>query len=157
MNQQSIKKILGKGNAVSMLMCIVCFGLLISGVTAAETNSTSPGVQQVEVYHFHPTNGCITCTTIGNYAEELIKKSYPSELENKKIVFDHINYQDPKNADLVKKFGVTGSSLMIGVTNASGFHKEENVKVWYIVGDKGKFDTYLKDLLDKRLAGSLEE
>lgn len=140
-----------------MLLCIVSLGLLISGATAAETNSTSSGVQQVEVYHFHPTNGCYTCTTIGNYAEELIQKSYPAELESKKIVFDHINYEKPENADLVKKFEATGSSLMIGVTDTTGFHKEENIKVWYIVGDKEKFDTYLKDLLDKRLAGSFEE
>jgi hypothetical protein len=65
--------------------------------------------------------------------------------------------RNPRNADLVKKFEVTGSSLMIGVTNETGFQKEENIKVWYIVGDKEKFDTYLKDLLDKRLAGSFEE
>lgn len=143
--------------ATSLLLCIVCFGLLISGAVAEEATTTPSGVQQVEVYHFHPTNGCYTCTTIGNYAEELIHKSYPAELESKKIIFDHINYQDPKNADLVKKFEATGSSLMIGVTNASGFSKEENIRVWYIVGDKEKFDTYLKDLLDKRLAGSFEE
>ena len=143
--------------AISLLLCIICFGLLISGTTAAETNSSPSGVQLVEVYHFHPTNGCYTCTTIGNYAEELIKKSYPTELESKKIVFDHINFQESKNADLVKKFEVTGSSLMIGVTDATGFHKEENIRVWYIVGDKEKFNTYLKELLDKRLAGSFEE
>lgn len=141
----------------SLILCIVCGGFLISGVTAAETNSTVSGAVQVEVYHFHPTNGCHTCTTIGDYAEELINKSYPAELESKKIVFDHINFQEPKNADLVKKFEVTGSSLMIGVTNATGFHKEENIKVWYKVGNKDEFMTYLKDLLDKRLAGSFEE
>ncbi|MFH0967046.1 MAG: nitrophenyl compound nitroreductase subunit ArsF family protein [Methanobacteriota archaeon] len=140
----------------SLIFCIVCSGFLISGAIAGETNTTPSGDVLVEVYHFHPTNGCITCTTIGKYAEELIDKSYPSELESKKIVFDHINYQDPKNADLIKKFGVTGSSLMIGVTNATGFHKEENVKVWYKVGNKDEFMTYLKDLLDRRLAGSFE-
>lgn len=143
--------------ALPLLLCIVCFGLLVSLAAADEKNATQSGVQQVEVYHFHPTNGCYTCTTIGNYAEELIKKSYPAELESKKIVFGHINFQEQKNADLVKKFEVTGSSLMIGVTDATGFHKEENIKVWYIVGDKEKFDTYLKNLLDKRLAGSFEE
>jgi hypothetical protein len=142
--------------SITLIPGIVLFLLLISGVTAENMNNTSSNVQQVEVYHFHPTNGCITCTTIGAYAEELIKKSYPSELESKKIVFDHINYQDPKNADLVKKFGVTGSSLMIGVTDGTGFHKEENTKVWYKVGNKDEFMTYLKDLLDKRLAGSFE-
>ena len=141
----------------SLILCIVCCGVFISGVTAAETNSTPAGAVQVEVYHFHPVNGCYTCTTIGAYAEELINTSYQTELKSKKIIFDHINFQDPKNAEQVKNFGVTGSSLMIGVTDATGFHKEENVKVWYKVGKKDEFMTYLKALLDKRLAGSFEE
>ncbi|HWQ68186.1 MAG TPA: nitrophenyl compound nitroreductase subunit ArsF family protein [Methanospirillum sp.] len=156
MNQPASGKFFGVRIVASLILCLVYNGILIGGVTAEETNS-SAGITQVEVYHFHPTNGCYTCTTIGNYAEELIKKSYPAELESKKIVFDHINFQESKNADLVNKFGVTGSSLMIGVTNGTGFHKEENTKVWYKVGNKDEFMTYLKDLLDKRLAGSLEE
>ncbi len=135
----------------------MCAGLCIWSVSAAaDTNETPSGVNQVEVYHFHPTNGCRTCTAIGDYAEETVKKYYPNELENKKLVFDHINFQDPKNADLVKKFEVTGSSLMIGVTNGTKFHKEEDVKVWYKTGNKDDFMTYLKNLLDRRLSGSLE-
>ncbi len=85
-----------------------------------------------------------------------MKKYYLAELESKKLVFDHVNFQDPKNADLVKKFEVTGSFLMIGVTNDTGFHKEVDVKVWYKTGNKDEFMTYLKELLDRRLSGSLE-
>jgi hypothetical protein len=137
----------------SLILCIVYFGFLISGAFATVTNNTPAGALQVEVYHFHPTNGCITCTTIGKYAEELINKSYPAELGSKKIIFDHINFQDPGNANLVKKFEVTSSSLMIGVTDATGFHKEENIKVWYKVSNKDEFMTYLKSVIDKRLVG----
>jgi len=143
--------------AASMLLCILYFGFFISGVSADETNSNSSGVESVAVYHFHPSNGCRTCTTIGDYAEELVKKFYPTELEDKKIIFDHINFQDPKNADLVRQYGVTGSSLMIGVKDAAGLHTEENIKVWYKTGNKDEFMAYLKALLDKRLAGSFEE
>jgi hypothetical protein len=141
---------------IILMLCFISGALCISGVSAAEINNTSFGVTQVEVYHFHPNQGCKTCTAIGDYAEELVKTSYPAELESKKLIFDHINFQDPKNADLVKKFEVTGSSLMIGVTDPSGFHKEEDIKVWYKVGNKDDFMTYLKNLLDKRLAGNLE-
>ncbi|HPY61372.1 MAG TPA: nitrophenyl compound nitroreductase subunit ArsF family protein [Methanospirillum sp.] len=152
---QSVLRVLSlRSIAVTLIICVIC-GAFIS-CAAAETNVTPSGVTQVEVYHFHPNQGCRTCTTIGEYAEELVKKSYPAELESKNMVFDHINFQDQKNADLVRKFEVTGSSLMIGVTDPSGFHKEEDIKVWYKVGNKDEFMTYLKDLLDKRLAGNLE-
>jgi|GEM_PF-836672 len=141
---------------VLLAFILVCTGLCILSASAAGTNATPSGVTQVEVYHFHPTNGCRTCTAIGDYAEETVMKYYPAELESKKLVFDHVNFQDLKNADLVKKFEGTGSSLMIGVTNDTGFHKEEDVKVWYKTGNKDEFMTYLKDLLDRRFLGSLE-
>jgi hypothetical protein len=143
--------------AASLLLCIVCFGFFISTASAAETNSTLSGVESIAVYHFHPTNGCVSCTTMGDYAEETVKTYFPRELETKKITFDHINYQDPKNADLVKQYNVTGSALMIGVTDASGLHTEENIKVWYKIGNKEEYMTYLKDLLEKRFTGSFEE
>ena len=44
--------------------------------SAADTDySGLSAVEKVEVYHFHPTNGCRTCTTIGEFAEELVNTS----------------------------------------------------------------------------------
>ncbi len=148
-----INRMITRMSAIALICFLVCYCLLTSCSSAAEVN-TSTGVQLVEVYHFHPTNGCRTCTAIGDYAEETVKTFYPAELESKKIIFDHINFQDPENADLVRKYEVTGSSLMIGVTDQNGFHKEEDIKVWYKTGNKDEFMSYLRDLLDRRLAGS---
>ena len=140
------------------ILAVIILMITIACCSAAETNTSgSSGVEKVEVYHFHPTNGCHTCTTMGQFAEDTVKEFFPQELENKKIIFDHINFQDPKNADLVNQYEVTGSSLMIGVYNDSGFHKEENMKVWYMTGDKNKSMDYLKGLLEKRLAGDMSE
>lgn len=125
--------------------------------SATDTNATGSSVEKVEVYHFHPTNGCHTCTTMGQFAEDTVKQFFPDELASKKVVFDHINFQDPKNAELVNQYEVTGSSLMIGVYDKDGFHKEENMKVWYMTGDKPKSMDYLKGLLEKRLAGDFSE
>ena len=44
---------------------------------------------------------------------------------------------------------------MIGVNDTNGFNKEGNIKIWYKVGNKKEFMTYLNDLLDKYLAGAL--
>jgi hypothetical protein len=141
--------------------CIIAVFLLTSIIavcSAEETNGTgSSSVEKIEVYHFHPTNGCYTCTTMGKNAEDTVKTYFPNELESKKIVFDHINFQDPKNAEQVKQYEVTGSSLMIGVYDKDGFHKEENIKVWYMAGKKDESMTYLKGLIEKRLAGDFSE
>lgn len=138
------------------LLLLIGAGILFSPAYAAETNTTPSDVNFIEVYHFHPIRGCQTCTAIGDYAEETVKEYFPKELADKKIIFDHINFQDKKNDELVKRFGVTGSSLMIGVHDKTGFHKEEDIKVWYKTGNKDEFKKYLKDLIDRRRSGSFE-
>ena len=139
-----------------IIFLLICIGLSTSSACGAETTNTTSDVDFIEIYHFHPTNGCPTCTAIGNYAEDTVNQYFPEELENKKILFAHINFQDQKNEELVKRFEVTGSSLMIGVHNATGFHKEEDIKVWYKAGNKDEFISYLKSLIERRLTGSLE-
>lgn len=144
-----------------MLLFIAVFiGILLSaGCTspagkAADAGVMSP-VEKVEVYHFHPTNGCRSCTILGEYAEETVNEYFSKELRSGRLVFDHINYQEDKNADLVEQYGVTGSSLMIGVYNETTFTREMNHKVWYMTGNKTKYMDYLKEVIDLRLAGNL--
>ncbi|PWR70952.1 nitrophenyl compound nitroreductase subunit ArsF family protein [Methanospirillum lacunae] len=142
------------------LIVAVFVGLiLVTGCTTPAGQSKTAGfsspVEKVEVYHFHPTNGCRSCTTVGDYAEETVKEYFPNELRNGKLIFDHINFQDEKNADLVQQYGVTGSSLMIGVYNKTSFTRENNRKVWYMTGNKTQYMNYLKGVIDQRLAGDL--
>ncbi|MGV8109726.1 nitrophenyl compound nitroreductase subunit ArsF family protein [Methanospirillum sp.] len=141
--------------------CIIAAIIIITSCSFCSAEETtgagSSSVEKVEVYHFHPTNGCYTCTNMGKNAEDTVNTYFPKELESKRIIFDHINYQDPKNAELIKQYEVSGSSLMIGVYDADGFHKEENIKVWYLTGKKDESMTYLKEIIEKRLAGDFSE
>ncbi|MCX6773910.1 MAG: nitrophenyl compound nitroreductase subunit ArsF family protein, partial [Candidatus Micrarchaeota archaeon] len=89
---------------------------------------------KVEVIHFHATNQCYSCITVGKYAEETVNTYFSEELKNGKITFAHVNIDLPENQELVKKYEVTGSSLMIGVYNKDGFRKEANANVWYKIG-----------------------
>jgi hypothetical protein len=126
------------------------------GTTAciAGSNVTST-VEKVEVYHFHGTNQCNSCITVGAYAEETVSLFFSEQLKSGKIVFGHINGELPENQELVMKYGATGSSLWIGVYNSSGFYPEQNVNVWYKINNKAEYMNYLKDLIDKRLAGDM--
>lgn len=143
-----------------ILIIAVLIGIMLSaGCTypagkTADSGVMSP-VEKVEVYHFHPTHGCRSCTTVGEYAEETVKEFFPGELRSGRLVFDHINYQDDANAELVNRYGVTGSSLMIGVYNKTTFNRESNHKVWYMTGNKTQYMEYLKGVIKLRLAGDL--
>ena len=118
--------------------------------TAEERTIT---IDKLEIYHFHGTHQCYSCVTVGDYAEETVKTYFADELEKGIIVFDHINGELPKNRDLVQKYGVTGSSLWLGTYDGDDFTAEQNVQVWYKIRDKQDYMTYLKGVIEQKLAG----
>jgi hypothetical protein len=121
---------------------------------SAPSSPSSGPADRIEVFHFHPTQQCYSCKTLGAYAEKTINESFSGEVESGRLIFRHVNIYLPENAELVKKYGVTGSSLWIGVYNASGFSKEENVNVWYKIDDETEYKIYLKGVIEKRLNGT---
>lgn len=113
-------------------------------------------VDKVEVIHFHGTSQCYSCRTVGEYAKETINTHFSEELKSGKITFSQLNYELKENQELVNKYGVTGSSLWIGVYSLEGFNKEINNTVWYKIGNKTDYTQYLSGLLTKRLQGILK-
>ncbi len=43
--------------------------------------------------------------------------SFIQEIDDGKIIFRHVNVELPENADLVSRFGLASSSVMIGYSN----------------------------------------
>jgi frataxin-like iron-binding protein CyaY len=143
-----------------LVLIISSSALIISGCMAntdtkpaSYTDVNGSSIQKIEVIHFHATQQCISCVMLGQYAEETVNTYFSKELESGKITFDHINYDLPQNNGLVVKYGVTGSSLWLGVYDENGFHKEENINVWYKLNNKQDFMNYLTEHIEKRLSG----
>jgi hypothetical protein len=146
---------------VSLLVLLVLSGCSrqegsrIDGTSVVSSDNVKMDIDRLEIYHFHGNNQCYSCKTVGAYAEETVNTYFADELKSGKIVFAHINAQLPENEELAKKYGVTGSSLWLGVYNKDGFHAEQNVNVWYKIDDKEDYMYYLKVVIEKRLAGDL--
>jgi hypothetical protein len=130
--------------------------VLLSGCAqTSAVKSNLDAVEKIEVFHFHATQQCYSCITVGNYAEETINTYFTEEVKSGKIVFAHINGQLPENYETVKKYGATGSSLWIGVYDKEGFHPEQNIQVWYKINNKDAYMAYLKEVIEKRLRGEM--
>lgn len=145
-------------NIVSLLLLtfllVLAMGCTSSGEQRANSGNASSGpVEKVEIYHFHATRQCYSCIILGAYAEETVNTYFAPELRSGKLVFTHVNVDLPENKALVEQYRPTGSSLWIGVYNKTGFYKEENVKIWYRLGNKDEYMAYLKEVIEKRLAG----
>jgi len=105
----------------------------------------------VEVYHFHGNYQCASCIAVGDLAEETVKTNFKDELASGRLVFAHVNAELPENYALASKYGVTGSSLWIGVYHSNGFHKEQDIRVWSLINNKDLYMTYLSGIVSKRL------
>jgi thiol-disulfide isomerase/thioredoxin len=146
---------------------LVVFILIGFGIAAGCTSPVKPSaappttagvsgpVEKVEVFHFHGNQQCASCIAVGDLAEETVNENFKDELASGRLVFAHVNAEQPENADLAEKYGVTGSSLWIGVHDINGFHKEQDIRVWYLINNRDAYSTYLTGLIAKRLNGDL--
>ena len=92
---------------------------------------------------------------MGELAEKTVNENFKDELASGRLIFAHVNAELPENVVLAKKYGVTGSSLWIGVYNGTAFSKEEDIRVWYLLNNKDAFTAHLSEVIRKRLNGDL--
>ena len=149
-----------------VVMILISIILIGCNSNASQSNingnivaSTSVGekeinIDKLEIYHFHGTNQCYSCVTVGNYAEATVNTYFADELKSGKIVFAHINGEFPENRELVMKYGATGSSLWLGTHKGINFKSEQNINVWYKINNKQDYMNYLKGIIEQKLAGN---
>lgn len=125
-----------------------------NSVTSTSTDERIINIDKLEIYHFHGTNQCYSCITVGDYAEATVNTYFKEEIEKGIIVFDHINGELPENKELVMQYGATGSSLWLGTYKGDDFSAEQNTNVWYKIKDKTDYMNYLKGVIEQKLAGN---
>ena len=104
---------------------------IIVNVTDQSVNSFS--VEKVEVYHFHGNNQCPSCIAVGDLAEKTVNDNFEAELASGRLVFGHVDYDLPETFALAAKYGVNGSSLCLWMYDPDGFHKQQDLDVWYLM------------------------
>lgn len=107
---------------------------------------------KVEVVHFHATQQCWSCITVGEYALKVIKEKFPEEYKNGIITFKDINGELIENKDIVIKYQASGSSLFVNAITDGRDKIEEDVRVWRLVSNEMQFINYFENKL-KTLLG----
>ena len=107
--------------------------------------------EKIEVVHFHATQQCWSCITVGEYALKTIKEKFPEEYTSGSIVFRDINGELPENKDMVVKYQARGSALFVNAITAGKDNIEEDVTVWRLVSNENQFISYFQDKLNKFL------
>ena len=158
-----------------VLISLIIIGLLIGGfvlsknsktvtkadeITApAEANvlqSSAPmsiiPADKIEVVHFHATQQCWSCITVGEYALKTIKEKFPDEFASGKIVYKDINGELKENQEIVVKYQAGGSSLFVNAIRGEKDDIAEDTTVWRLVTNETQFMKYFENKL-KALLG----
>ena len=150
------KKYIYLGIGILVLALLIFFiPKYTSGDATSSGTKISGDIEKVEVYHFHATRQCVTCTAIGKLSEETINTYFSKELKSGKIAYASLNIDLPENKAIADKYEAKGSALIIGVYGKDGsFSKQEDTNVWYKASDRADFMNYLKGLIEQKLSGN---
>ena len=116
-----------------------------NGSVAGSTSSVE--VDKIQVVHFHATQQCYSCITVGKYAKETLTERFADEYESGVVEFLDVNVELPENAEIVERFGAAGSSLYINVVRKGEDSISEDVMVWRLISDKEEYLDYFESKL----------
>lgn len=103
----------------------------------------------VRVLYFHRIPGCSTCQTMSKYVYEMILKTYSEQVKNRQVVLRYFNFEDPKNAKLVKTFKIASPSLvLIQGRGGKDIKAKYADKIWSLARDKNIFMKYVGKEID---------
>ncbi len=163
----------GMNPKASLIAGMVVMGILITSLvcgcigpdkepedlTNSSLHNTSPAVNvtppvskpadiTIKVVKFEPSRPCQSCIRLGNYAKETIEQYFPEEYQSGKISYEAVNYQDPENMDLLKKYGVSGSSLYITVITDGEEEILDANDMWLYIGNREEYMNVFKIKLE---------
>lgn len=79
-------------------------------LTTPEQTVTTADASTVNVYYFHGKQRCKTCLAIEDVTKKTIADNYK---DNSQVRFTEINIDEDKNKDIVEKYEIAFSSLLI--------------------------------------------
>ena len=106
---------------------------------------------KIEVVHFHATQQCWSCITVGKYALKTIKEKFPDEYASGKIIFKDVNAELKENQEIVIKYQARGSSLFVNAIRGNRDEITEETTVWRLVSNEDQFISYFENKLHSLL------
>jgi len=101
--------------------------------------------EYVWVIYFHRVPGCDTCQLMSKYIYETIKERFGGDVKGRKIVLRYRDFEEKKNADLVKKLGIKSPSLaVIQIKDGKMAKAKPAAKIWSLAAEKDKFIDYVE-------------
>lgn len=141
---------------LSLMLGILVVALFLNTQTASsKTESINLKGSKVVVYYLHNNFRCPNCYKIENYTKEAVNQNFSKELKDGKLVFKVINFDENPNKHYVEDYQLYTKSVVLSKTKDGKQVQWKNLdKIWTLLGDKKKFQEYIKTETTNFLKGS---
>jgi thiol-disulfide isomerase/thioredoxin len=121
--------------------------LLMTTIAVLESQAATGDVptDRIVVMYFHRTERCPTCKKMGAYAEEAVKQAFADELKKGTVEFRFVDFENKKNARLVKGYKVEDPALVISKIVANKVKEFKHLEdIWTKVQEKPEYVDYVQ-------------
>lgn len=101
-----------KKTLIITLILLSSFTLTLLGQDSNPA-ATAQNEDTISMYYFHTSFRCNTCRTVEAKSKEVFESLFQEQCSNGTATFQAINIEENKNAPLVKKYQVTGQTLLL--------------------------------------------
>ena len=78
-----------------------------------KTEAAISKTEKVEVYYFHYTRRCVTCTKVENETKATLEEFYAEEMQSGDVVFRAINLDESDSEEIAEKLEISGQTLLV--------------------------------------------
>jgi len=104
-----------------------------------------PAPDRVVVTYFHTTVRCPSCKGLEAYSRETVESGFAKEIEQGRVVFRHVNVQEPENEHFIKDYRLYTKSLIVSLIKDGKQVRWKNLPdIWKLVRNRERFEQYVK-------------
>ena len=122
----------------------------------AAPNWVDPGSDlqppEILVYYFHNTFRCLTCLTMENMAEEMIRDEFSADLETGILAWRSVNLQEPEFEHFALRYDLDGPSVVMVEWGDDKESRWKNLKrIWELADLPDEYREYVRQELNAYL------
>jgi len=123
------------------------FVLLAAQPAVVDNSSPNPfpsPENHINVYYFHNTYRCVTCTNMEKYTREAIDTNFGQELAQGKLTFTAVNIDEDEYKHFVNDYKLETKQVIISQIEKGKEVRWKNLdKIWELVHSPEKFKEYI--------------
>ena len=130
---------------VAMLLVLTTWATMAAAQSPPTAAAPARPARRVVACYFHRTVRCPTCMKVGASIDAALKSGLAAELQDGRLEWMMLDFQDPRNQAYTTAFRITGPTLILmDAQNGQVTSWKPLPRVWSLIGDPNAFYQYVQ-------------